>query len=278
MPSFLRSAKQVARFGLALFPANTTGTIAQQCVATNDDSLVAQLPDEGPETTENIAAWAAHAERIATSIAGSLAIGGGTPTEQSLAFLGATSGLSQPSTFGRSRIVLLLTDGLPNCRGPDSNLPNPDPTVVARVEALKANGISTIVIGFGQDVQGAAVLDEMARVGGFARTCRNAPCGVGDSCDANMMCGRSAYAAANGDELKKVLDDLSGQIDPNPCVIQLGGRGYPHVVVQLDGALLPEGMTWERTASNTLTFSGSTCEGIKNSTESAPVNLDIDVW
>ena len=281
MPVFLDSAKSQARFGLAVYPQGST--TALQCQPAAASTLIEALPAEGPETTENLAIWAAQTDRIKNYITNTIEPGGGTPTAGSLDFVGTTPGLAMASPAGRKRVVILLTDGLPNCRPGSPNLNNPDPLVTDSVKNLALNGVSTIVIGFGADTQGATILDEMARAGGYPRSCAtdaNA-CGSTDFCKPDKTCGRANYSASNATELKAVLEQLRRIIDSsvNPCQVQLGSLDYAHVVVTLNGEVLPEGaMTWTRTAGNSITFAGASCARILDSTEGSQVLIEVGVF
>jgi len=282
MPVFLSSAKANARFGLTLFPEQTEGMTTQaQCLPASTPSLVEPLPADGPDSAANLDLWATQAERISTYITGTLKVGGGTPTGQSLDFVGTTQGLATASPFKRKRVVLLLTDGLPNCRAPELTADDAAKTVQA-VEALATQGVSTIVIGFGSTAQGATVLNDMAKAGGFARNCKQGrSCGADDACDANQQCGRAAYSAGNATELKQVLEELRGQIGGtvDPCLVELGNTEYSNVFVTLNNKLLPEGpTTWARAAANSLQFTGEACQAILDSSEAQPVDLEIGYW
>lgn len=281
MPVFLTAAKRDARFGLTVFPEQPNGTTTQlQCLPASSQSLVESLPVDGPDSVANLDLWATQAERISSYISNTLQVGGGTPTGQSLDFVGTTQGLAAASPNGRKRVVLLLTDGLPNCRSPEYAADDAA-TTVASVAALAARGVSTIVIGFGSTAQGATVLNDMAKAGGFARNCEGSrTCGADDGCDANKQCGRAAYSAGNATELKQVLDELRARLPvPNPCLVELGKTEYSEIFVTLNNQLLPEGpTTWARGAGNTLQFTGTACQAILDSSEAQPVDLEIGYW
>ena len=279
MPDFFNSAKNTARFGLSIFPQATT--VAQQCVPSDASSVIETLPAEGPETTDNLALWSAQTDRISAYITNTLAVGGGTPTAQSLDFIGTTAGLAEEGALGRPRVILLLTDGLPNCRAP--NIADTDLTSVDSVAGLAARGVKTMVIGFGSDANGQSVLSDMARAGGFARTCAAATattdCGSDDFCGTDNVCGRAAYSAGNATELQAVLEKLRKRIgQPNPCSYELGSVEFSQVVVEFNGARLLEGAdTWSVT-DHTLTFTGASCNAINESTDAAPVKIGVGVY
>ncbi len=276
---FFTEARTDARFGLALYPEQTTGKdINELCVAASPASLVAPVPDDGAETSENLDAWAAQADRLSAYIASNeFKVGGGTPTAKSLQYVATTKGLSAPSPLERRRVVLLLTDGLPNCQPTD--LTATDKTAASAVAQLKDAGIDTIVIGFGSDAAGASILNDMARAGGFARKCtQDADCGSDDHCGQDRICGRAAYAATSASQLGPVLDELRKKIGVgDPCVISFK-LPVTNVVVTRDDKTLAAGPnTWEL-RDNSVHFLGQTCNDLKTSTPSAPVNIEIGGW
>lgn len=286
MPVFFNAAKDDARFGLALFPRGSGAP--NQCVGTDSSLVPEPLPAEGPETPDNLALWAAQTDRISTYISATmpekLVVGGGTPTAVSLDFVGTTQGLAEEGALKRKRIVLLLTDGLPNCRQGQGADPNAtDTRAIDSVANLLTKGISTMVIGFGSDVTGATVLSDMARAGGFPRTCTAATastdCGSSDFCGNDGICGRAAYSASNSTELKAVLEKLREKLgQKDPCIVDLGSLPYENIVVSLDDKELTAGPNAWNVAGRTLTFLGTSCQQIKNSSDSAPVKIDIGVY
>lgn len=164
----------------------------------------------------------------------------------SLAFLGTYAPLKNPS---RADVVLLLTDGLPNCNsqnpnnctnatacrctsttcGSDMTAPLcilgclDDAGATAAVSALRAQGIFTVVVGFGSDTasqDARASLNGMALAGGFARPCpqgTNAECGANDTCDvATKVCAKAFYQANNATELATALADIARVLSGRP--------------------------------------------------------------
>ena len=146
---------------------------------------------------------------------------------------------------------------------------------MAAVSALKANKISTIVIGFGAETSagdGPSVLNEMARAGGYARDCKaSVDCGAGDTCDVTTgLCGRSFYQAGNREELAAALKSISEEIQPGePCFTELEPSQLPSddklIVVYIDGERTLAGPdTWslDLTVPEKLgvRFTGSACD------------------
>jgi hypothetical protein len=159
---------------------------------------------------------------------------GGTPTSATLTAVGHSAGF-QNGTM--PRLVVLVTDGVPNC---NINNPNtcvdpvacqctitPCPTTqtandsnycvrgcldqdatVFAVQALSAEGIATLVIGVGADVTSGAgplVLQQMAAMGGVTRQCSSAAdCNPGDSCMGGR-CSSAAYLVSGAADLAAVL-------------------------------------------------------------------------
>ncbi len=238
MNTFLTSKGNVAWMGLAIFP---TKLAADACGATNAGDVLVQL---APNKTDLDADLNSAAQAVNTQLL-ALVPGGGTPTAESLRFLGTYPPLNA-NPDGRQRFVLLLTDGLPNCNASNPNtctsgtpagadcrctlsactassfcvqgcLDTTD-SVHAIVE-LRQKNIKTIVVGFGADAlngDGPAALNAMALAGGFARTCpqgTDAECGVGNTCDvATRVCQQTFYRATSATELATALAQIAGPV------------------------------------------------------------------
>ncbi|WNG36732.1 adventurous gliding motility lipoprotein CglB [Archangium violaceum] len=308
MQDFLKSSGSLARFGLATYPA---GNSLNSCDPSSKVEVA--LP---AASVEDVASLEKNAEDVKNAIlaiknsstTGELVPRGGTPTSESLAFLGK---LNEMQTGDRSDFVLLLTDGLPNC---NRNFPTPAPSPdcfctlsascsaapqigcldanasVTAVQDLRNKEIQTIVIGFGADFdassesgrRGAETLNQMAVVGGFNRTCaRDVDCGTGDTCDtAAGLCKRRFFQASNRAELVSALRDISNQIlVQEPCLFAFEDDSerpdsQELVVVYVDGERLSPGVDWSLTEEG-ISFAGATCERLKNSTEATPVNVEV---
>ena len=285
MSQFLSSDASRARVGLSVFP-----TGAGSCSAPG--RLELGLPPN--DADDDLVAIGAQAAAVGQRIA-QLVPQGGTPTAAALRALLDVPELTQSSY--RDNLVILVTDGLPNCNeanpnnvcGGDGNaaacactsgsctgstcaLGCLDQTAaVNAISQLRARGIRTAVVGFGADVAGeqaATVLEAMARAGGAQRPC--APAGP---------CGRSFYSAADAKELIAALTSI---VDPiSPCLFPLaeGPTDVRALMVGVDGQQLPSGAeTWRYDPERTLIeFTGSTCARLEQSTNLHPVVVDVSL-
>ncbi|MDP1829407.1 MAG: adventurous gliding motility lipoprotein CglB [Archangium sp.] len=234
MATFLQASGAVARLGVTVFP---TDTLCRPAIDVDVTFPPATSTDEGSE-----AALTATAQQVNARIQALTPLGG-TPTAASLAFLGSYAGLVDANDF-RDDVVVLVTDGLPNCDDANANqLCSCSNTcsaaqitscscttstctntlcakgcldrdgAVLQVKNLRAKGIRTVVVGFGADLasgEGTALLDAMAREGGFTRHCptgADAECGGNaGSCDTlTKLCAASFFQAANATELAAAL-------------------------------------------------------------------------
>jgi hypothetical protein len=304
MDSFLSKNGRVARVGLATYPdltqssvcgGATTGLRRGLPTAEDDNTLIAQaaavnaaiqgIPNSGPNRPL-----------------------GGTPTSPSLDFLGT---LPELQVEGREDLVLLLTDGLPNCNEkfdaskpctctlgkPEDNLCaeapyntvgclDKDASVLA-VQNLRNKKIRTIVVGFGAETAagaGPAVLNGMAEAGGFARECNaDADCGAGDTCETTAkLCRRRFYQAANQSELAAALEAISARVGPaNPCLLEIPSDQLPSseslMVVYINKERVEAGdNTWRlELALKGVEFKGDLCTRIKSSTAIDPVDIEV---
>jgi hypothetical protein len=237
---------------------------------------------------------------------------GGTPTSTSLNYLGT---LPEMQVEGREDLVLLLTDGLPNC---NENNANAYPSAqcrctldnvtycqsapydklgcldkdgsVAAVQNLRNKKIRTIVIGFGAETAtgaGTEVLNAMAEAGGFAldaKACTvDADCGSGDTCDTTAKtCRRRFYQAGNQTELSAALEAISKKVGPaNPCLLEIPEAQMPSseslVVVYVNKERIEASdLTWRlNLESKGVEFKGDLCTRIKNSTPLEPVDIEV---
>ena len=124
--------------------------------------------------------------------------------------------------FCRDYVVVLLTDGEPNCpASAGGSEPNGDGTKsYEAVTALRNEGIPTYVIGFGGDVASNTILTKMARLAGTARSgsqwCKR---------EADGTCSDgNALFAKDSEELTEVLKTTfeqirAGSFSPMPPII-----------------------------------------------------------
>ncbi|MFP2924286.1 adventurous gliding motility lipoprotein CglB [Pyxidicoccus sp. 3LG] len=308
VPRFLADSGPHVRFGLTTYPETRGETGLQAfCRPPTEFSVKKALPE-----AEDDASLLTHANEIdgilqAIPNSGTGQPAGGTPTSASLRFVGA---LEAMQSADRDDFVVLLTDGIPNC-----NFQNPNTganeaqcrctlgpgqcvqgalqagctdmdTSVTAVRELRERDITTIVIGFGNETvagNGPAVLDGMARAGGFARTCQDGQtsCGPNDSCDPTTnLCSRAYYQAGNQQELAQALEDISNAVLPGePCLIKLDPSQVPSdpklLVVYVEGEGIVSGPdTWEL-VENGVRFTGATCDRILRSTPDAPIAVEV---
>jgi len=243
---FLQDFPLIGRYGLSLFPEpeNNGG-----CGPTTKQTspLPPTTSTDAPATLQA----AADATRAALNLVsstnppGPTGTGGGTPTAASLAFLATVSSLvNDPS---RDEIVILFTDGLPNCNGglkdlagtpacqctfgpalddcgptlppfPGAGCLDVDQAVKA-AQALAGRTVQTYVVGFGAEAGTAAARDTLQRIAvsgaaQFPRQCPgsppNQPCGADNPCDlATGLCTKQYYQANDAASLGQVLQQIT---------------------------------------------------------------------
>ena len=224
LDSFLQAQAQTVRFGLSFFPEPAALAEQPNCVPTSAArvNLPADPQDDSPATLSTLSTQArtALASVKSQNQVGPTGTGGATPTGPSLAFFSSYPPLQDPL---RLELVLLLTDGLPNCNagitaqdctctaaadscppaGTPDNCLDKDRTVQA-VQDLSARGVHVVVIGFGDEtrasvdggVQAPIVLQEMALAGNYPRLCpgpqHDQACGPLNPCQGGV-CLRQYY-------------------------------------------------------------------------------------
>jgi hypothetical protein len=253
MNSFLTgTGGSVARFGVTNYPSTA---LANGCGPAAGNEVKLDIPTALQDT--DTAGFQAQATRVNQTIQ-ALTASGGTPTGDSLRFVGALPSLQD---VDRQDFVVLLTDGLPNCNpdNPNSFQANPvacectlgtscsspgdltydklgcldkDGSVAAITQLQSTRQIRTIVIGFGAELTSGsapATLNAMAQAGGAARACeQDADCGTGDTCNvAAKQCNRAFYQARNGAELAAALQKISEGLTTEPCLIKLESNQLP---------------------------------------------------
>jgi len=313
---FLQAQAQTVRFGLAFFPEPVTGVDQPNCVPTTAArvDLPANPDDDSPATLSALS----EAARLALSTVksqnppGPIGTGGATPTGPSLQFFSTYAPLLDPF---RLDLVVLLTDGLPNCNGavPAANCVctatadrcppqastsldclDKDRTVQA-VQDLAERGVHLVVIGFGDEtraildggVDGSIVLQDLALAGAYPRRCpgpqHDQPCGPGNACQGGV-CQRQYYQAQDSAGLGAALADITANLDREPCLrsISPAPTSEELVLLTLNGTRYPPGdTTWHyvppEQGGPAIRFLGSLCTAIENATPQNPALLDLRI-
>lgn len=217
----------VGRFGLAMFPEPPSSGQEAPSSCNPTETPRHAIPDIGDQPDalhqqgEHVYAAIAAIQSPGNGSVSFTATGGGTPTSRSLAVVGALPSLNADDD--RDDVVVLLTDGYPNCNPDNAADYSVDPEAcqctlfsggapacgvggyervgcsdgAASVDAVRSllvdRNIRTVVMGFGAEMtsgQGAEILNAMAAVGGFARRCDSAgSCGANDVCVTETVCG-----------------------------------------------------------------------------------------
>jgi hypothetical protein len=195
-----------------------------------------------------------------------LSPGGATPTR--LAFhtayaSGWLNDAADPQDSKRSKNILLITDGEPNCAvGHESDYNYSDITaVLGEIDTIHGAGIAVHVVGFGSGVN-AANLNDMATHGGTDNP----------SDPANAY-----YQANNATDLENALKTIGAQVVS--CDFDLTGMpGDPNLIyVTANGVPLTRndanGFNYDATG-NAIHLTGTACANVKSGAVSA-ANLQI---
>jgi hypothetical protein len=137
------------------------------------------------------------------------------------------------------KVILLATDGEPNCGagGGDSDVPG----TKAAITAAKDAGYPVYVIGIGPSVGN---LDSFAQAGGTDKS----------------------YPATSPQALADALSAISQVVANCSFALTTAPKGTNNIAVYLDGAIAPS-TDWTYTASSqTVALTGSSCDAIKNGT------------
>ncbi len=290
---YLTAHGTVARMGLVTFPTDD---------ACGPGRVVADLWTQSDEPGD--------LQRQANAINATLQAtrpGGVTPVGETLRALASYA----PLESGRENIVVVATDGLPNCNPNNPNSYDVDPVAcdcsfyptsqcggaysrlgcldkagtVDAVKLLLAKGIKTAVVGFGADALqgvGPLVLNAIASEGGAPRTCprgTDAECGTYNSCDpSSRICQMRYYQAANSKELADALATIGYDLSKaEACQLHLeGAPSDPSLIsVRLNGAVLAAGPdTWTYDGA-VVTFHGAACQTLTGSTPTDPARVEL---
>jgi hypothetical protein len=295
MDEYLKTYGTVARTGLMLYPSDFAcgaGTVEVELWTQND--VPADLQ--------------AHADKINAKIQ-SITKQGATPSGESLKFLASY----QPLLGGRENVVVLVTDGLPNCNPNNPNSYDVDQAAcdctfsgaqcggqyarlscldragtVDVVRDLLSKGIKTAVVAIGDDTltgTGPSVMNAIASEGGAPRSCPNgtdAECGTSACNKATKICDQRYYAAGSEAELAAALATIGYDLSRGEaCKFQLEvapeDPAFLSVVVN-NQAVASGPSTWTYdAATRELTFVGALCQKVGSSTPDDPVLLEFRV-
>jgi hypothetical protein len=186
--------------------------------------------------------------------------GGGTPTAGAL---GAAAQVFMSTPLVGDRYVIVATDGQPTCLidcavCPSAFCPlgiceaciNDEPClkkeVINSVKQLKLQGIPTFVIGIAGSQSAKSVLNEMALIGGTAKTT-----------------DPKYYDTANGEELTEVLASIFGSV--GSCSVKLNKTpGSLFLIVDINGETVEKDPShqngWDLIDGDILQFYGNACE------------------
>lgn len=172
--------------------------------------------------------------------------GGNTPTAQAIA--AGTTYLKSVSD-ANNKVILLATDGEPNCGSGGSNVPNV-PATIAAIAAAKAAGFPVYVIGIGPSVGN---LDNFAEAGGTDKS----------------------YPANSPADLASALASISTAVTTCTFTSPTAPPDPNNVAVYLDKNLVAKDPVdgWSFGATNqTVTLNGQSCDKV---TSGAATNVQI---
>lgn len=272
MDRFLAGDGAGARVGLVLYPSNAScggpSTASPQVPQSDDASVLAM-----------------NASAAATQLRSS-SFSGGTPTSLALRFAAADAALTMDNR--REHLMLLVTDGLPNCNamnaatcmqpqacrctigtgcvGQNCTLGCLDRQ--ASLDALvfaKLKDVSTFVLAFGSDAattDGAQLFNELAVAGSRPLRCPQggaSECGTGNACLADGTCARkfsnelSAGLGRVGDAVKR----------SRACRFLLAEQLAldPKLEARVNGLVITKSAEgWQPERSDVVRFFGPACE------------------
>jgi hypothetical protein len=228
--AYLEEAKQMARLGLAVFPSPDSNGCSVS------PSVLVSLSEADDVDERMMAAVQA------------IPPGGKTPVSAALDEVRRVGGLDDPS---RDNILLVMTDGQPNCACDSGDLLCEKQTAVAAVKRLVEADppVDVDIIGFGTSAQNAhETLTAMAVAAG----------------------DEHYYQSDTIEELIGTLYDVA--LDNIPCTFYLDEWPEPDkLVVHFDDALLEpcttepctSGYTYDPT-TGTVDFHGDTCDALRD--------------
>ncbi len=238
----------VANFGLIGFPTHVITSDADASQTCNAELKSAPAPGNG-------AALAATIDTAAPQM-------GHTPVRAALQL--ARTELAKPAYADTNRYVVLVTDGLPNCKGiaPTANggyfanYEDPSDAVLD----LANDGITTFVVGYG--IAGLSAHSEGSEH--FAETYADNMAEAGGT--------GSHRSVSSGAELEQVLSDITREVAP--CEFQLssaprGGAEYVRVTIDDTDYAMGDADGWTLVDGTTVSLSesGAACQTLRDGQE-----------
>lgn len=243
----MSSLDAVADFGLIGFPTHVISSDADASQTCNAELKALPAPSNGAQVTSTISAQVPNI--------------GHTPVRAALELAGQT--FADAAFIDRQKYVVLITDGLPNCKGiaPNSaatsgfaNYEDPSDAV----SALSAQGVTTFVVGYA--ISGMSEWSE--GVQHFAETYANNMAAAGGT--------ETHRPVSNGAELAAVLGDITASVAP--CSFDLaapptGGETYIRVTIDDTDYALGDAWTLEGEQTVALTEEGAACMTLRDGGE-----------
>ncbi len=277
-PGFLVGAKSLGNYGLAVFPGG---------VPTGDNCTQGQVLVELDPNSDNVDKVTAELNKVAPH--------GGTPTSATLQLLAHSKHLSAAEP-GRQRLVMILTDGEPNCStspenqqrcqscnssgkcsGPNACNPTigsttscdttgallgaaclDDTGLLSSVTALRNLGVNSVIIWFGSSTSMplASALLDQAAQAG------GLPRTSG---------GTKYYQAANASELMQLLVTVTKTIQTCTFSLDPAPADPTYLEVALADSsngnseqVLVQGKDWQMQDASTVQIIGDACNALQN--------------
>ncbi|MDY7229366.1 vWA domain-containing protein [Hyalangium rubrum] len=225
LEQFLSSHATQARYGLAFFPATTTGssTLEEACSSSSQMKVSPPTGDE-PEDLQ------LSADAVLQAIQNLPAPAGSSPLGDTLEMVARETPLGSAAAMAGD-LVVIVTDGPPNCNADNVN-DSSNPALcrctafscmgqltrlgcldldvpVSLLNGLRSRGVRTYVLAVGDDTwmgQLPEVFNSLATAGDTARACpqgTSAECGDSDFCNpSTLLCGRRFLRSG---ELNRIL-------------------------------------------------------------------------
>jgi hypothetical protein len=178
-----------------------------------------------------------------------------TPTTKALDTARNMNWVSDPmdaKDAQRTKVVVLITDGKPNCKNDDPGTDDVD-NAVAACRRMAVAGMQVYVVGFGMGVDPDA-LNRMAMAGGTDNP--NDP-------------DNAYFQANNAADLEMALSTIAGQILSCTLTLTATPPDPTHIYTSVNGTFIPRddpnGFTYDA-AHNSITLKGMACSDYKNAT------------